>query len=152
MEKNLKHALAVFFCGALVLFGITVLVDGPPEVLGFLTDDARSNSLKAIYDNPVYRDDSDRLPEGFTQEIFSLTSFHDIRLSKAGGVVGLLSDEPLERVFSFCELELLRRGWIKVDSGHEACASFIKTQGRYSWLYLSCAEIGNGTSVLISFT
>lgn len=89
------------------------------------------------------------LPEGFEREVIPLTGFMEVRVSESKGVVGFYSDDRTDSVLRHCTTLLQERGWIEVKSGQAEFTSFLKNEGRYSWLYLSCFSISGGTSVVI---
>lgn len=89
------------------------------------------------------------LPPDFEAEVLSCASFPDRAVSPSGRVVGLFGEGMVSDTFERCSRELQAKGWVKVESGYVHAASFIKQDGRYTGLFLSCASIGEGTSVLV---
>lgn len=150
MKRNLLRAIGVIVCGAVALCGLGTLWDAAKGMTALSSLGASPASLASVFAQQEYCGDFDRLPKGFEEELFPLDLFYDVRVSGKGGVIGLLSHSSIEEASGFCESELVRRGWTKVESGHEACASFVKTQATYTWLFMSCVEINGDTSVLVS--
>lgn len=106
-------------------------------------------SFETLWDDSSFEDMRNVLPGKFEEEVLSLSSYFDVQVSQKGKVVGFYSQEQPLKVFKDCSLLLANNGWVKVESGQESAASFIKESGVYTWLYLSCVSISNETAVVI---
>lgn len=106
-------------------------------------------SFAAAFNELAITDMRTLLPEDFEKEVMSLESFTDVQVSEGAGVIGFYSEKEASAVFKECALRLTERGWTKVESGHETFASFVRTAGTYTWLYLSCSSVSGGTSVVV---
>jgi len=152
MKKSLLRGIGIIICGAVVLCGMGALWDASKAATKLFFSSSSQVSLSSILSDQDLHNDSSSLPNDFGKELFALDAFFDVRVSEEGGVIGLLSHGSLEEVTTFCEAELIEHGWTKVESGYAACASFVKTQGSYTWLFMSCIEVCGDTSILISLT
>ena len=150
MKRNLIRAACLIVCGTAALCGIGALLDASTSTVGPSYPGTPQITLKDVFAGHGDGDDSDRLPQGFEEELFPLDAFYDVRVSGKGGVIGLLSHDPAREVLGFCEAELFKRGWTRVESGHEACASFVRAQGAYTWLFMGYTEVNGDTSLIVS--
>ena len=91
----------------------------------------------------------DEVPESFQEEAFSLEGFTELRCDLDSGVIGFTAQGEAEEVFEEIEAALEEGGWTFVESGLEACGTFAKTSGDYQWLFVSCAQVGDSTSVVM---
>lgn len=91
----------------------------------------------------------DEVPESFQEEILSLDGFTELRCDLDSGVVGFTAQGEAEEVFEEIEAVLEEGGWTFVESGLEACGTFVKVEGDYQWLFVSCVQVGSSTSVVV---
>lgn len=151
VSQNLMPAVGIIACCAVGICVAGTLFDAREDLSSASPVPAPPVSLERVFLEQEPRDDSGRLPAAFAEEVFSLEAFYDVRVSPGGSVVGLLSYKALEEVFRLCEAELVGHGWTKVESGQAASASFVKSQGEYTWLLVSCIEVSGTTSVIVSY-
>jgi len=148
-RKNLLLACGAIVSGAVVLTLAGNIYEGARGLSGPSPTSVAQTSLESVLGGVGFRDDSDRLPAGLREEIFPLDGFFDVRVSNGGGVIGLLTHEGAETVMARCCAGLSAKGWTQVASGQGTCASFVKAQGVFTWLLISCVEIDGDTSVLV---
>lgn len=97
------------------------------------------------------RKGGDALPEGFEDEAFRLRAKEEVRVDEKSGLVGFSCDGGVDVVFESVEKELLARGWTGVDSESKGWGSFVKSEGRYRWMFVTCVDVGGSTSVVVRF-
>lgn len=90
------------------------------------------------------------LPEGFQEEVLRLEDREDVRVAAQGPVVGFVERSDAPSAFAALSAELEAAGWASVDSGRDDCGSFVKEEGRFIWLFVSCVWSGEATSVVIT--
>ena len=90
------------------------------------------------------------LPEGFQEEVLRLEGREDVRVAAQGPVVGFVERSDAPSAFAALSAELEAAGWASVDSGRDDCGSFVKEEGRFTWLFVSCVWSGEATSVVIT--
>lgn len=90
------------------------------------------------------------LPEGFQEEVLRLEDREDVRVAAQGPVVGFVERSDAPSAFAALSAELEAAGWASVDSGRDDCGSFVKEEGRFTWLFVSCVWSGEATSVVIT--
>lgn len=90
------------------------------------------------------------LPEGFQEEVLRLEDREDVRVAAQGPVVGFVERSDAPSAFVALSAELEAAGWASVDSGRDDCGSFVKEEGRFTWLFVSCVWSGEATSVVIT--
>lgn len=73
----------------------------------------------------------------------------DVVVSAEGALVGFSDDGSPERVFSSLSEELYSKGWTLLESGSDTQASFVKDEGTYRWLYVSCIQMSGATSIVV---
>lgn len=89
------------------------------------------------------------LPEAFCAEVGFLPNANDVRCHGGGAVVGYSveggEDETLEKL-----VEHMRcRGWTSVPLGEVCGATFLKDEGRYTWVLATCTQVGSATCVVM---
>lgn len=95
-------------------------------------------------------DASAPVPEGFQDEVLSLEGREDVRVGADGTVVGFVDRADAQAAFASLKGELEETGWTAIGSGRDDCGSFVKDEGRFTWLFASCVPSGSATSVVIS--
>ena len=86
---------------------------------------------------------------GFADEVFSLEGRSGLAVVEDGSLAGFLEDGSPRVVFGRFADELEARGWTEVGDGESARSTFVKEQGAYRWLFLSCSQTGDRTSVVV---
>lgn len=92
---------------------------------------------------------SNDLPDGFDEEI-GLGS-ESVAVSNDGRTVGYTSNKSLEETMAEIRKGLEEKGWNYVPSGQNFAATFAKDSGAFCWLAVTCASIGEETSVVLVF-
>lgn len=90
------------------------------------------------------------VPEGFEEEVLSLASRGDVRVGADGAVVGFCCSGDAPAALAEVAVELAEKGWMRVESGSDAAASFVKREGHYRWLFVSCTEVSGEVSVVVT--
>lgn len=88
------------------------------------------------------------LPEGFGDEVMPET-LQQFWVSNDGGVVGYVQESSAQQVLDTLEELLESRGWIAVESGGDAAATFVKGEGVYRWIAVTTTEVAGSTSVVL---
>ncbi|MDO5329396.1 MAG: hypothetical protein Q4E88_04815 [Coriobacteriia bacterium] len=95
---------------------------------------------------------SKNLDDCFKEEVVSPESVGalDVKVSDEGKIVGF--NLPVKASFAFKTLKtnLESKSWKYVNSGDDTKATFYKTEGIYTWLFLNCIDISSQTSVVIT--
>lgn len=136
-------AAVVFACVA-VEFALDVPHEGVAEKLRIATASEGASS------EAVASDALGLLPEGFQEEVLRLEDREDVRVAAQGPVVGFVERSDAPSAFAALSAELEAAGWASVDSGRDDCGSFVKEEGRFTWLFVSCVWSGEATSVVIT--
>ena len=89
------------------------------------------------------------LPEGFESEVLDLTRVEGLRVAAGGTVIGFSLRGDAPEAFAQLSVQLQARGWLAVESGRPDCGSFVKGEGTYTWLFVSCSQVGDGVSVVL---
>lgn len=150
------RVIAGFAVAGAVLFG-TSLVSSPPAAS--LAGSVRlvEGMSAAVFDGDLAEWDASSswaaeygsaLPEGFAAEALALDGV-DARVSESGPVVGYSAADEPEEALASVEAELSSKGWTAVESGNAAAQTFVKGEGRYRWLSVSCTRVGEATSVVV---
>ena len=150
MRRNLLRAIGILVCGAVAIWAVGSFLDAHRGGTAPFSARPAKVTLQSVFADEEGRNESARLPAGFEEELFPLTGFYDVRVSQAGGVIGLLSHEPVHEVMEALDRELASRGWAKAPSGQEGCASYVKAEGVYTWLLIACTEVDGDVSVLVA--
>ena len=136
-------AAVVFACVA-VEFALDVPHEGVAEKLRIAVGSEGASS------EAVASDALGLLPEGFQEEVLRLEDREDVRVAAQGPVVGFVERSDAPSAFAALSAELEAAGWASVDSGRDDCGSFVKEEGRFTWLFISCVWSGEATSVVIT--
>lgn len=122
-------------------------------MLSSLADEVDEENLtvswNTLFGDSLNESGAESLSAQFEDEVFDLGTYHDIFTSADKSVVGFSSFQDKTMLFSECTEKLREHGWMKVESGYEVAASFVKTEGRFTWLYLSCSQSGKKASGVI---
>lgn len=89
------------------------------------------------------------LPEGFESEVLDLSQAEGLRVAAEGTVVGFSLQGDASDAFAQLSEQLQARGWSAVESGRPDCGSFVKDDGVYTWLFVSCTQVGDGVSAVL---
>ena len=92
--------------------------------------------------------DVDEVPESFQEEVLSTAGREELRCDASVGVVGFAEAGEAAEVFARLSAELEEKGWTAVESGLDSAGTFVKEDGEHRWLYLSCVQVGESTSVV----
>lgn len=92
---------------------------------------------------------SSEVPADFRSELLNRS---DAVCSEQGNAlsVGFSATGSAEEVQSALAEELALRGWTEVGSGQAAVSTFVKSGGSYRWAAVTCTEVGDSVSVVVS--
>ena len=90
-------------------------------------------------------------PPGFDEECFDAGEFGEVRSSLEGGVVSIMSDSDAEAFFEECATLLKGRGWIQMDDGRDLRGTFLKSSGKYRWVFLEVSRIADISTAVMVF-
>ena len=95
---------------------------------------------------------SDSLPENYFDEVADFSQFEvkNIRVDKSGDVVGFSLPAGAIESFNLIKNQLINNGWNYVESGSSSSASFYKDEGKYTWLFVNCINVGGETSIVLT--
>lgn len=134
---------------------VSVVTTGTSSLIGASLDDDEEVGVKfeeyfeeAISGVSLQRDD-ERVPESFTSECLDLSGRHDITIAGDGTLVGFVEDGCADEVFDAVASQLDLKGWTLLESGSNTQATFMKEDGSHRWLYVSCVQVSDKTSVVI---
>lgn len=88
------------------------------------------------------------LPEAFYQEVGMLNGARGVRVSSRGDVVGYLVSGRDAEVFQEVSAHMEAKGWTGVSLGGAQGATFVKPEGEYTWLLVTCTQVGESTAVV----
>lgn len=151
--KRLRHALALIAAGLLV-----VAASG---AAGFLrgalpgTGEAASCSevLSAedavqIVESKASAFESDT-PAWFEAELFSTDAVVECFSGADGSIWGFVVEGDAADRFADVRSQMEERGWVQVESGVEACATFVREEGEIRWSLVSCSSADDLTTIVV---
>lgn len=86
---------------------------------------------------------------GFEREVLPLAGRDGVRAAEEGTLVGFSSATGAEATFADVSAALAERGWTAVSSGSACAGSFVKADGSFRWAFVTCAQVGEGSSVVV---
>lgn len=89
------------------------------------------------------------VPEGFEREVVALAGRSEVRAAAQGEVVGYVESMSADQAFSRLSDELAGKGWVAVDGGEATCGTFLKSEGRFRWLFATCTQAGDAAAVVL---
>lgn len=148
-EKRFRRAIAIVASLFLIVVLSGKLVSCDKSVHAEATHTQIRLSWESLWAEPEETLSEEEVSSSFSQEVFPLEEYYQVKVSGAGSIVGALAKESPTCVFESCSQKLRAKGWTPVASGHENVATFIKEGGDYSWLALQCFRVGDSTSLVI---
>lgn len=89
------------------------------------------------------------VPAWFSEELFSLQGYSDVRMSARAEVVGFtMQEQPVGAFARLAEL-MEQKGWVFLKSGVAGSGSFLKDSGSCRWAWISCFDMSDTTSVVV---
>ena len=88
------------------------------------------------------------IPDGFLREIGLPPHCRDVRVDASGQVVGCTVDGAAGTNVKGLELRMRERGGTSVPLGNEEGATFVKEGGDFTWVVVTCTQVGSVTSVV----
>lgn len=153
-----KRAMAAFVIVAALVFAAPAL-DAALGAVGVV--DAASDN-RAIIDSSLLAEGSD--PEGalsriesavantsdvptwFQEEVGMPSGARDVRVD--GSVVGYVVDEDEEQALENLSVRMEAKGWTRVPLGGVTGATFLRESGAFTWMLVTCTQVGSATSVV----
>lgn len=137
---------------AVVALGLAgVVAVGVGEASNLLT----SGVLREVVNPALWEEGaSDALaapPPGFEHEVLALAARGDVRADDSACLVGFSTDGDAAEVFASVGEELAEKGWEQAGGGLSAGGTFVKPRGSYRWLFVSCTQVGQETSVVVYY-
>lgn len=90
-------------------------------------------------------------PPGFEGEVLTLIGRGEVRTDEGACLVGFSLGGDAARVFESVGDELAEKGWEQAGGGLPASGTFVKPNGSYQWLFVSCTQVGEETSVVVHY-
>lgn len=114
-----------------------------PESLIFGMFSSLAHTTQCSYGTP---------PKAFEEEVASCSECGVDTFLIAEGLVGFERSGNKEEVYSKIDEVLLARGWSRVDTdANQGGFTYVKDEGRYRWLFLSCSEVSGSVSVWMAY-
>lgn len=92
------------------------------------------------------------VPQGFEDEVVGVAGRADVRVLEGCGIVGFVESGNAESVFDGLLGDLSSKGWLQIESGRAACGTFVKEDGFYRWIFVTCVQVGASTSVVVQYS
>lgn len=143
VRRRRMVCLAIALCIAGILGLDAALRASAPDVM------AEAVSLPAERGTSAGQGSLEALPEGFEAEALPLDGRDEVRIDATGCVIGFSMADAPEAAFASLTRELEGRGWTPVASGMDAAGSFIKKEGKMTWLFVSCTGVAGQTSAVV---
>lgn len=89
------------------------------------------------------------LSDAFQREIGIVAGGRDVRMASNGLVVGYVCAGEAESVMEELADHMAERGWTRVPLGGVCGATFMKGEGAFTWVLVTCTQVGDVTSVVI---
>lgn len=89
------------------------------------------------------------VPSTFLEEVIDVSNCSAVYVNNDGSIVGFSKVEPAQQTFLEIADELRSKGWVFVESGSRLAGSFVKSSGRYQWVFVSCTPVSGQTSVVV---
>ncbi|MBR5260385.1 MAG: hypothetical protein IKV48_07980 [Eggerthellaceae bacterium] len=89
------------------------------------------------------------LPLWFSEELFDESQATELYANEDETIFGLNVDKSPAASFNEICTSMESKGWVRIESGMEHCATFIREQGDPSWALVSCTNTGSGTSIVV---
>jgi hypothetical protein len=107
-----------------------------------------NNSLEVDSDVSWQGGYSNELPEAFDEEI-GLQGDSPLAVSSNGRTIGFTRVGTSAEVMSSIQSDLESKGWVYVASGQDSAATFVKDEGKFRWLAVTCVTVGDEVSVVL---
>ena len=91
------------------------------------------------------------LPPGFADEVAQTAGWDEVRVDERGRIVGFCVFGTADAAFARLADGLVGNGWSRIESGSATCGSFSKSDGIYRWIFVSCVQVGDSTSVVVQY-
>lgn len=88
------------------------------------------------------------MSETFKQEVGMPHAYRDFRASDDGTVASCLVDAPSGSVSDDVLLQMIGKGWSDIPLGSIEGATYVKAGGRYTWMLVTCTQVGEATNVV----
>lgn len=125
--------------------------DEPPEGGGVSETTVLSSSELIGGKDRVPRGCTETLPSRFTAEVIGRDGFEEAFFTVNGSVVGFIGSGTAADTFSRISDELIGKGWVRIESGQAVMGTFVKVDGMYTWVMVSCTEAADKVGTVIQF-
>lgn len=149
--RRVGKAVAAIAVAAVVCCGIGGVVDAWHGATGAQELVAAAQESLTTQEGSSDRagDAAAQLPDGFQEEVLDVGSRAELRVGADGSVVGFTEQGNAAEVYSALKQDLEGRSWREAESGRDDCGSFVKDGGSFTWLFVSCVQVGDAASVVI---
>lgn len=89
------------------------------------------------------------IPAWFEAELFSTDAAADCFAGVDESVWGFVVEGDAADCFADVRSQMEERGWIQVESGVEACATFVREEGEIGWALVSCSSVDDLTTIVV---
>lgn len=157
-RRRSQSRRCLFACGVIALMFIVLALAGVlPEHFRSLKagigaaqaivsdNDAEASDVFDDLENARKRD----IPSMFNEEVVDVSGYPTVFVNDDGSIIGFSRVEPARQAFSSIADELRSKGWAFVESGSQLSGSFVKSSGRYRWVFVSCVPVSGQASVVI---
>lgn len=91
---------------------------------------------------------SNNLPAGFEEEI-ALQGDSPFAVSSDGRTIGFTRKGSASEVMASIQNDLEAKGWTCVPSGQDSATTFVKDEGLFRWLAVTCVSVEDEVSVVL---
>lgn len=151
--KRLRHALALIAAGLLVM--------AASGAVGFLRGALPGEGKAASCSEILSAEDAVQVveskastfeadaPAWFETELFSTDSAVECFAGADESIWGFVVEGNAADCFADISSQMEERGWIQVESGVEACATFVREEGKIRWALASCSSADGLTAIVV---
>lgn len=143
------HRLALALASIALLFVLLLAMD---------LSEAQARDFESLFSLDAWGqwDQSQRLlseevPEGFEEEAFAVKGERELRIEQGACTIGFSCLEDPDQTMDRLRKSLLESGWMEQASGIDGCSAFVKTEGRYRWLFVQCIPVQEWTCVVVNY-
>lgn len=87
-------------------------------------------------------------PKAFEREAGLPRNHRDLRVSEDGAVASCMVDAPADFAADDVRKRMVAKGWSEVPLGAVEGATYVKADGQYTWMLVTCTQVGDATNVV----
>lgn len=147
MRKRTLLAVG-FLCSIFIVLGVSAFVEGHSSS-GYALQAA--NTL--LFGNGMLQDDSAALKNDatFMNEIGLPSGAYEVKHQERVNTIGYLIPQSLDGFYPQLFNALRVRGWEEIESNLVGTATFVKQDGVYTWLFVTCVDVADACSVVLQY-